>query len=77
MKTRLHYLIITVLIGFSLNAQVFVTGAGVGGWDPNGKVFLTSTDGVNYSSTASFEITGDVKIGEAIGWAFIGGLILR
>jgi len=73
MKTRLHYLIITVLIGFSLNAQVFVTGAGVGGWDPNGKVFLTSTDGVNYSSTASFEITGDVKIGEAIGWAFIGG----
>jgi len=73
MKTRLHYLIIAVLIGFSLNAQVFVTGGGVGGWDPNGKVFLTSTDGINYSSTASFEVTGEVKIGEAPGWAFIGG----
>ena len=73
MKRRLHYLIIAVLIGFSLNAQVFVTGGGVGGWDQNGKVFLTSTDGINYSSTTSFEVTGEVKIGEAAGWANIGG----
>lgn len=73
MKTRLHYLIITVLIGFSLNAQVFVTGGGVGGWDQNGKVILTSTDGINYSSTTSFEVTGDVKFGEAPGWVNIGG----
>jgi hypothetical protein len=73
MKTKLHYLIIAVLVGFNLNAQVFVTGAGVGGWDPNGKVLLTSTDNINYSSTTSFEVTGEVKIGEAKGWAFIGG----
>ena len=73
MKTKLHYLIIAVLVGFNLNAQVFVTGAGVGGWDQNGKVFLTSTDGINYSSTTSFEVTGEVKIGEAPGWANIGG----
>jgi hypothetical protein len=73
MKTRLHYLIIAVLICFSLNGQVFVTGGGVGGWDQNGKVFLTSTDGVNYSSTASFEVTGDMKIGDAPGWANIRG----
>ena len=73
MKTKLHYLIIAVLVGFNLNAQVFVTGAGVGGWDPNGKVLLTSTDNINYSSTTSFDVTGEVKIGEAPGWANIGG----
>ena len=70
---KLHYLIIAMLLGFYLNAQVFVTGGGVGGWDPNGRVFLTSTDGINYSSTADFEITGSVKIGEAPGWQTIWG----
>jgi hypothetical protein len=71
---KLHYLIIIImLLGFCLNAQVFVTGGGVGGWDPNGRVFLTSTDGINYSSTASFEVTGDMKIGDATGWANIRG----
>ena len=72
MKTKLRYLIIAVSFGISLNAQVFVTGGVVGGWDPNGKVFLTSTDAIHYSSTADFEVTGAVKIGEAPGWDFIG-----
>lgn len=73
MKTKLCSLLIAVLFGFGLNAQVFITGAGVGGWDPNGKVFLTSTDAVHYSSSADFEVAGGIKIGEAPGWANIGG----
>lgn len=58
MKTKLHYLIMTLLFGFGMNAQIVkLTGNGVGGWNQAGMVELTSTDGVNYSKTG-LEILG-------------------
>jgi len=73
MKTKLHFLILTLFFGFGVNAQVSITGTGTGGWTQPGGVVLTSTDGVIYTKT-NFEIVGDanMKFSEG-GWSTSGG----
>ena len=74
MKTKLHYLIVAILFGFGLNAQVSITGTGTGGWNQPGGLALTSTDGIVWTAT-NFEIVGDgnMKFSEAGTWETTGG----
>lgn len=75
MKTKLHYLIIALVFGFSVNAQVSITGTGTGGWNQPGGLALTSSDaGINWTAT-NFEIVGDgnMKFSEAGTWETTGG----
>lgn len=74
MKTKLHSLIIAVLLGFSMNAQtISITGTGTGGWNQPGGVLLTSTDGINYTAT-NFEIVGNGEMKFSEGdWSTTGG----
>jgi hypothetical protein len=79
MKTKLHYLIIALLFGFSMNAQVTgpvsITGTGTGGWNQPGGLTLTTTDGGTTWTATNFEIVGDgaMKFSEAGTWASTGG----
>ncbi|HWR93739.1 MAG TPA: T9SS type A sorting domain-containing protein [Flavobacterium sp.] len=79
MKTKLHYLIIALLFGFSMNAQVTgpvtITGTGTGGWNQPGGLTLTSTDGGTTWTATNFEIVGDgaMKFSEGGTWATTGG----
>lgn len=79
MKTKLHYLIIALLFGFSMNAQVTgpvtITGTGTGGWNQPGGLTLTTTDGGTTWTASNFEIIGDgaMKFSEAGTWASTGG----
>jgi hypothetical protein len=76
MKTKLHYLVITLLFAFGMNGQVMrvaqtvtITGTGTGGWNQPGAVALTTTDGSNYTAT-NFEIVADanMKFSEGGDW---------
>jgi len=79
MKTKLHYLIIALLFGFSVNAQVAgpvtITGTGTGGWNQPGGLTLVTTDGGTTWTASNFEIVGDgeMKFSEAGTWASTGG----
>ena len=79
MKTKLHYLIIALLFGFCLNAQVTgpvtITGTGTGGWNQPGGLVLTTTDGGTTWTATNFEIIGDgaMKFDEAGTWGTTGG----
>ena len=79
MKTKLHYLIIALLFGFSMNAQVTgpvtITGTGTGGWNQPGGLTLTTTDGGTTWTASNFEIVGDgaMKFSEGGTWATTGG----
>lgn len=79
MKTKLHYLIIALLFGFSMNAQVTgpvtITGTGTGGWNQPGGLVLTTIDAGTTWTASNFEIVGDgnMKFSEAGTWATTGG----
>jgi hypothetical protein len=79
MKTKLHYLIIALLFGFSINAQVVgpvtITGTGTGGWNQPGGLTLKSTDGGTTWTATNFEIIGDgaMKFDEGGSWETTGG----
>lgn len=79
MKTKLHYLIIALLFGFSMSAQVTgpvtITGTGTGGWNQPGGLALTTTDGGTTWTATNFEIIGDgaMKFDEAGTWGTTGG----
>ncbi len=74
MKTKLHYLIVALLFGFGLNAQVTITGTGTGGWNQPGGWVLTNTSGTTWTGT-NFPIGGDknMKFSEAGTWETTGG----
>lgn len=71
MKKKLHYLIIALAFGFSLNAQVSITGNGTGGWNQPGNLALTNTPvGSTIWTATNFEIINDgqMKFSEAGTW---------
>ena len=81
MKTKLHYLIIALIFGFGMNAQitgpVTITGTGTGGWTQPGQVALTTTDGGTTWTATNFEIVGDgqMKFSEDGTWTGTAGFV--
>lgn len=78
MKTKLHYLLIAILVSMGGYAQTVIslTGSGVGGWGVD--TDLTTTDGITYTR-ANIEIMGtgggssEIKFREAHDWAVAYG----
>lgn len=71
MKKQLHYLIIALVFGFSVNAQVSITGTGTGGWNQPGNLALTNNpSGSTIWTATNFEIIndGEMKFSEAGTW---------
>lgn len=79
MKTKLHLLLIAILFGYSMNAQVVtITGNGTGGWVQPGNVVLDDLGGGLYSK-AGVKILGTggassaIKFSEDGSWGTTGG----